>query len=203
MNQNKRCTHCKCLVLSTFSKQKRRWNNMIPPLSINSLRTPLEDIMIDRRTIFEIHRMANEGSSVRKIAENLQLSRKTVKKYLKDPNPKKPVIKRANKLDSFKDEIKQLLEIDHSVSAVVIQQRIAELGFDGEITIIRNHLRKVRNTFKKKSFIRFESLPGQQCQIDWGKVFDSTTVATAIADRLVHSSEVLIIGGPSYRRKQK
>ena len=92
--------------------------------------------MIDLRTIFEIHRMANEGSSVRKIAENLQLSRKTVKKYLKDPNPKKPVIKRANKLDPFKDEIKRLLEIDHSVSAVVIQQRIAELGFDGEITIM-------------------------------------------------------------------
>jgi DNA replication protein DnaC len=38
---------------------------------------------------------------------------------------------------------------------------------------------------------------------DWGKVFDSTTVATAIADRLVHNSEVLILGGPSYRRKQK
>jgi DNA replication protein DnaC len=38
---------------------------------------------------------------------------------------------------------------------------------------------------------------------EWGKVFDSTTVATAIADRLVHNSEVLILGGSSYRRKQK
>ena len=38
---------------------------------------------------------------------------------------------------------------------------------------------------------------------DWGKVFDSTTVATAIADRLVHNSEVLIMGGQSYRRKGK
>ena len=38
---------------------------------------------------------------------------------------------------------------------------------------------------------------------DWGNVFDSTTVATAIADRLVHNSEVLIFGGQSYRRKQK
>jgi DNA replication protein DnaC len=38
---------------------------------------------------------------------------------------------------------------------------------------------------------------------DWGKVFDSTTVATAIADRLVYNSEVLILGGSSYRRKQK
>src|SRR5207247_8957264 len=36
---------------------------------------------------------------------------------------------------------------------------------------------------------------------DWGKVFDSTTVATAIADRLVHNSEVLILEGSSYRRK--
>jgi DNA replication protein DnaC len=36
---------------------------------------------------------------------------------------------------------------------------------------------------------------------DWGKVFDSTPVATAIADRLVYNSEVLILGGSSYRRK--
>ena len=38
---------------------------------------------------------------------------------------------------------------------------------------------------------------------DWGKVFDSTTVATAIADRLVHNSEAFILGGQSYRRKHK
>ena len=37
---------------------------------------------------------------------------------------------------------------------------------------------------------------------DWGKVFDSTTVANAIADRLVHNSEGLILGGTSYRRKR-
>lgn len=38
---------------------------------------------------------------------------------------------------------------------------------------------------------------------DWGKVFDSTTVATAIADRLVHNSEVLVLEGESYRRKNQ
>jgi DNA replication protein DnaC len=36
---------------------------------------------------------------------------------------------------------------------------------------------------------------------EWGKVFDSTMVATAIADRLVYHSEVLILSGESYRRK--
>jgi len=36
---------------------------------------------------------------------------------------------------------------------------------------------------------------------DWGKVFNSTTAATAIADRLVYHSEVLIMEGGSYRRR--
>jgi DNA replication protein DnaC len=50
-----------------------------------------------------------------------------------------------------------------------------------------------------KSTLLTTNLPFAQ----WGNVFDSTTVATAIADRLVHNSEVLIMGGTSYRRKQK
>ena len=36
---------------------------------------------------------------------------------------------------------------------------------------------------------------------EWGKLFDSTTVATAIADRLVYNSEVLIMEGTSYRKR--
>ena len=38
---------------------------------------------------------------------------------------------------------------------------------------------------------------------DWGKIFDSTTVATAIADRLVYNSEILILEGSSYRKRAK
>jgi DNA replication protein DnaC len=37
----------------------------------------------------------------------------------------------------------------------------------------------------------------------WGEIFDSTTVATAIADRLVYNSEVLILEGSSYRKRDK
>jgi DNA replication protein DnaC len=38
---------------------------------------------------------------------------------------------------------------------------------------------------------------------DWGNIFDSTTVATAIADRLVYNSQVLILEGSSYRKRAK
>ncbi len=36
---------------------------------------------------------------------------------------------------------------------------------------------------------------------DWGKIFDSTTVATAIADRLVDNSEIMVLEGESYRKR--
>jgi len=38
---------------------------------------------------------------------------------------------------------------------------------------------------------------------DWGTIFDSTTVATAIADRLVYNSEILILEGSSYRKRSR
>ena len=100
--------------------------------------------MISQRMVFEIYRLSNEGYSVRRIARTLTLNRKTVFKYLEDPNPKRSVIKRPSKLDPFKQEISNMLDIDPKASAVVICQRITSLGFDGEITILRDYLRKIR-----------------------------------------------------------
>lgn len=124
--------------------------------------------MIDQRTIFEIHRLANEGLSVRKIARSLHLSRKTVAKYHDNPNPKRPLIQRPSKLDPFKEDINRLLGIDQEASAVVILQRLTSMGFNGEITILRDYLRQIRRPKNKQAFIRFESPPGVQCQVDWG-----------------------------------
>jgi DNA replication protein DnaC len=50
---------------------------------------------------------------------------------------------------------------------------------------------------EKKSTIITTNLPFA----DWGKVFESTTVASAIADRLVYNSEILIMEGSSYRKR--
>jgi transposase len=125
--------------------------------------------MIDKRTIFEIHRLAHEGLSVRKIAKTLGLSRQTTGKYLDDPNPQRPLMPRPSQLDPFKDEIARLLALDPKVSAAVMRQRLQDQGFDGGITIVRDYLHGVRGATKKpQPVIRFESAPGVQCQIDWG-----------------------------------
>lgn len=85
--------------------------------------------MIERRTIFEIHRLAGEGLSVRKIATTLGLDRQTVRKYLDDPMAQAAPRTRTTKLDPFKDDIARLLEADPKVSAAVVRQRLQERGF--------------------------------------------------------------------------
>ena len=50
---------------------------------------------------------------------------------------------------------------------------------------------------EKKSTIITTNLPFAK----WGTIFDGTTVATAIADRLVYNSEILIMEGNSYRKR--
>ena len=123
--------------------------------------------MIDTQTVFEIHHLRQQGLSERKISRTLHLTRKTVRKYLDNPMQKRPAIRRKSKLDPFNNEIKQLLEQDPRVSAEVIKQRIESMGYAGGITIIRDYLQKIRPT-SKQAFIRFESAPGKQMQIDWG-----------------------------------
>ena len=125
--------------------------------------------MIDQRTIFEIHRLAHEGLSVRKIAKTLGLRRPTTSKYLDNPTPPRPRRPRPSQLEPFTDAITRMLEIDPRVSAVVLRQRLAEQGFMGGLTIVRQYLTRLRPASQqKRPCIRFESAPGVQCQIDWG-----------------------------------
>jgi transposase len=125
--------------------------------------------MINRHTVFEIHRLYHEGLSKQRIAATLHVDPKTVRKFLIDPHPKRPPIRRPSKLDPFREEINRLLAIDAKAPATVILQRIAPQGFDGGITILKDYLHTLRGHFKnKEAFIRFESLPGEQCQVDWG-----------------------------------
>jgi len=126
--------------------------------------------MIDKHAVFEIHRLADSGLSLRRIAARLGMSRKTVKKYLKNPDATfaggKP---KGSKLTACRALIDEFLEQDPDVHATVVFQRLREKGFDGQITIVRDYIREKRGKMKTPTpFIRFESAPGEQVQIDWG-----------------------------------
>lgn len=123
--------------------------------------------MLNKRDVFEIHRLKDEGFSIRNIAIELNLDRGTVDKYIKHPEGvSKKQVKRLSKLDPYKEFIKAMVEKYPKVNAPVVLKNIADKGFDGEITIVRKYLRTLKKS--RQAFIRFESMPGQQMQIDWG-----------------------------------
>lgn len=125
--------------------------------------------MIDKRTVFEIHRLKDMGFSARQIARTLNLDRDTVNKYIRHPDIKSnPKPGRPSKLDPFRSSIREMVEKYPKIKAPVILRQIQGKGFNGEITIIREYLRHLRHDSFQEPFIRFESLPGQQMQIDWG-----------------------------------
>jgi len=125
---------------------------------------------IDKHTIFEIHRLNDLGWSERKIARHLRVSRPSVNKYLINPDlsPAKRA-PRPSKLDAHRDLIKQFVDQDPQVKAPVVLQRLKDCGFDGKVTIVRDYLQKLKGCqSQRQAFIRFESPPGRQMQIDWG-----------------------------------
>ena len=46
-------------------------------------------------------------------------------------------------------------------------------------------------------------LPLDQQTSEWGNTLHNTTIATAIADRLVENSEIILLGGESLRKANK
>jgi len=126
-------------------------------------------VKIDSHIIFEIHRLSDLSWSERKIARHLCIGRRTVKKYLHNPQLSAKRRKRASKLDAYRELIDQLLEQEPEVKAPVVLQRLQQQGFDGKITIVRDFLLKLRGQkIYRTPYIRFESPPAKQMQIDWG-----------------------------------
>lgn len=126
--------------------------------------------MIDMRMIFEIHRLKDMGMSNREIAKAIGCSRKTVSKYISNPESKPSKRKgRTLKLSPYHDYIREIINRYPKLKAPVVLRQIQKKGFDGEISILRDFLRKIRGqSLKKQAYSRFESEPGQQMQVDWG-----------------------------------
>jgi len=127
--------------------------------------------MISRRTALEILQLKEQGFSKRSIARQLQIDRQTVAKYLGDNTPIQASGRAAkkSKLDPYREMVGNMVAGCPDIKAPVVLQRIREKGFSGEITIVRALLRQLRGQrTQRQPFIRYESEPGEQLQIDWG-----------------------------------
>jgi transposase len=97
----------------------------------------------------EVHQLHHvEGLSKSAIAARLGMSRTTVIRLLGLREP--PNYQRApagSCVDGFADQIAAMLAEDPRVPATVILQRLRAQGFTGGITILKDHLARVRPQF--------------------------------------------------------
>src|SRR5271156_755195 len=109
-----------------------------------------------------------EGVSVRQIARQLQVSRKTVRKILgRHHAPAKPSTPRGSLLDPYEKAIHALLDDTPEMLAPAVLERLRPLGYTGGVTILRARLRSLRQHGQREAFLTLHFEPGSAVQIDW------------------------------------
>lgn len=118
----------------------------------------------------EVHRLFHrEGLAKAAIARRLGMSRNTVDRLLALAEPPRYARTPAgSQLVAFADAIAAMLAEDPTVRATVIRERLRRDGYTGGITILKEHLARVRPGFlAARTYQRTEYLPGEIGQVDW------------------------------------
>ena len=84
-----------------------------------------------------------------------------------EPFPRKRR-RKASKLDPHKEYIRARLE-RFDLPATVLFRELAARGYQGGLSILRDYLRPLKQEFILRLSERFETLPGQQAQMDCGE----------------------------------
>lgn len=124
--------------------------------------------------IYRMHQadiLFQERYSLTSIAEKLGVSRRTVYNYqhrtvFKDTKRQgRP--KGSLKLEPFYTHIDAALQDDFTLNAEVLFSRLVSRGYTGRISILRDYVRRKRDELHNLAVWRFETLPGEQAQVDW------------------------------------
>lgn len=140
----------------------------------------------------EIRVLHRRGMSIRAIARELKMSRKTVRKYLREPELA-PVYRtrapRPSKLDPFKDYLKMRMAeaAPRRLPATVYLREIKERGYEGGITILKLWLADQSPKQPAPEIIRFETPPGRQAQVDWTAIRRGKNKLSAFVGTLGYS----------------
>lgn len=114
-----------------------------------------------------IKHMHRQGVPKARIARELGLDTKTVRKAIDaDESPKGKRQSMGFILDPYKDYIKQRLD-RYDLTATRLLREVQERGFTGSYTVVKRFVREVKGAKPKPAFVRFETDPGEQAQVDW------------------------------------
>lgn len=123
-------------------------------------------------TIWVLHQ---QGASVREIARRLSISRNTVRRYLRG-GEEMPRYQRRQGRQSKLDGVRGYLELrisqalPHRLPATVLFREAQALGYAGGERILRGFVSSRYAKAPAAPVVRYETLPGEQMQVDWAVI---------------------------------
>ena len=117
-----------------------------------------------------------KGWPIRRISLEMGISRGRVRRWLvsnsvlRDTTSGDEITlkkKRQSKLDPYKEFIAELLDKYSNITGQRIYEHLREKSFEGEITIVREYLKSIREVGSKIPIRLVETDPGQRAAHDW------------------------------------
>lgn len=125
--------------------------------------------MISKEVFMDIIALHRQGLSMRAIARKLGIHRNTVKRHIEAGEPPRyeKRKRKASVLDPFRQIIDDYLAED-AYRATWIYDCLKKAGYQGSYETVRDYVRTVKERRSRLAYIRFETEPGLQAQVDWG-----------------------------------
>jgi len=129
--------------------------------------------MLTQEQAVEIRVLRRQGMGIRAIAKELGLSRRTVRRYLRNPGAQRygPREPRPTKLGPYISYVLSRVEAARPrwIPATVLLREIREQGYPGGISQLKAYLAPLKHG-EPEPLVRFETEPGEQLQADFTHV---------------------------------
>src|SRR5579875_889152 len=133
---------------------------------------PAEERMLREDLVREMVARKERGEGVKRIARELGIDRKTVKRWLMlgDWQPRR-VRQLPRPIDRFAEFIEQRV-VEVGWNGVVLHRELVGLGFTGTYQQVQRYLKPLRakRRWSQLATVRFETEPGEQAQVDYGQL---------------------------------
>jgi transposase len=119
--------------------------------------------------IMELHR---QGMTVSAIARQLNMDRKTVRRYIErglEPPAYGPRPQQPRSTDPFLPYLRDRLAAYPALTAVRLWRELRDRGYGGGYTAVKRTVHEIRPEPVKPFEVRFETPPGEQAQVDFAR----------------------------------
>ena len=139
----------------------------LPPIAAGSA----EGTMVQEEVVREILARLERGERVKRIARELGVDKKTVKRWRQLGGWRAQRRRRQQQLEPFRDFLARRGP-EVGWNAAVLHRELATLGFGGGYLQVQRHVKPQRDErrWATVATVRFETGPGEQAQVDFGQL---------------------------------